>query len=227
MAKTIVLALSAITISALCSLVTEPKTNNSEPKNAIDNPATVFVYDYQQGNDGSTRSSVPFFLDGYGLIQNAKEHKKALAAFRLLKYEGMDTGNSSFHVFDETSISKVERFLPKDFDKSKFSGELTVTPVLVTFNGTGESVIWLLIADKDSVVALCPSGHWQVGNGLGRKPANELRNFLFMAVFEGLQNDGADIAFAQSIVEEDHGKLFVDKCPICESVEKGLSLIHI
>ena len=220
MKRTHVLSLVVLTlVPAITILSSASNSIAQENQNVVS-----FVYDYQQGNDGSGQSSVPFYLDGYGLIEKANEHEKALAAFRRSKYEGMDIGNSSFQVLGETSIAKVEQFLPNDFDKSKFQGELTATPVLVSLNESDDSSIWLLVANKDSVVALFPRGHWKTQSKQENNPALSFENFLFMSVFEGLQNDGVGIELARSIANEKHGKLFVDTgkgCDICDSIKKG------
>ena len=120
-----------------------------------------FVYDYQQRKDGSAQSSVPFYLQGYGLIENAEEHKKALAAFRLLNCRNMNT-SWSFQLFDEVPLADVQKFLPKDFDKTKFTGTLTATPVFVKNPETSRMAIWFFIANEDSVVAFFPEANWSL-----------------------------------------------------------------
>ena len=53
-----------------------------------------------------------------------------------------------------------------------------------------------------------------------------MENFLFAAVLEGLHSDGMPIELARSIANEEHGKVFVGKCPICKCVKRGLDAYH-
>jgi hypothetical protein len=50
--------------------------------------------------------------------------------------------------------------------------------------------------------------------------AEEPEAFLTKAVFEGLKADGAQIAVAKALADEDNN--FLGKCPLCTAVRQGL-----
>ncbi len=49
----------------------------------------------------------------------------------------------------------------------------------------------------------------------------DMGKFLFMAVLNGLHNDGVDLELAKDIATEKHGSYFVGKCPVCGPVSSA------
>lgn len=117
-----------------------------------DTIVTTFCYDWCNNQNGRAYCNTPFYLSGYGLIDNEGELNEALSALRFLEARNVRQA-ISWKELSSISLPTTADFIDKQV-RSALSNEdeLSVVPTLIG-SRAGNSV-WLFILKDNKVVGI-------------------------------------------------------------------------
>lgn len=151
-----------IRIAIAAAVITLFTTSFTSAKDSV---VTLFCYDWSQGErTGLQFSAVPFYLQGYGRIEDVDELEKVLRSFKLLeaRKDSFGSGPIRWEELSQHKLGSLDDLLPEQCRPETFeaqASELILVPTLV-FTRSGKQ-IWMFVIkvgvdeqDKGKVVGI-------------------------------------------------------------------------